>query len=80
MTKIEKCNRRVNENFRANLHSAFKAKFNLQLETTFSLGTMALVSYLPDDAQITPEQRDFIAAYSDGYCAAMLQISELDPA
>lgn len=80
MTKIEKCHLRVNGSFRDHLHAAFKAKFNLQLETIFSLGTMSLVSYLADDIPFTPEQHAFIAAYSEGYAAAMVQISELEAA
>lgn len=75
MTKLEKCRRRVNDSFRDHLHAAVLAKFNLKIETTFSLGTMSLVSYLPDDQPFT-QQHDFIAAFSDGYCAAMCQIGE----
>lgn len=78
MTKLEKCRRRVNDAFRENLHAAFKKKFDLELETTFNLGAMSLVSYLPDGAPFTPEQHDFIAAYSGGYGAAMTQIHEQD--
>jgi L-cystine uptake protein TcyP (sodium:dicarboxylate symporter family) len=71
ITKLEQCANVVNNAFSEKLNAAFKAKFGIALTTGANLFSMTLVSQREDDEDFTPEQRDWIAAYSDGYAAAL---------
>lgn len=71
MTKLEVCERRVNDRFSAKLALAFKAKFSRDLTTRLDLGLLQLVSAPADDKPFTPEQKAWVEAYSDGYGEAL---------
>jgi hypothetical protein len=70
-TKLEKCANMLNEAFRTKLPAAFHAKFGAELETSFNLFSMSLVSRRVDGADFTPEQYAWVEAYSDGFGDAL---------
>ncbi|VEA73384.1 Uncharacterised protein [Serratia rubidaea] len=75
-TKIEKCYRKINDAFSRKLGDDFRAKFQREIETRFSIFSMSLVSSPTDGKDFTPEQHAWVDAYSSGYLAAMRQVTE----
>lgn len=76
LTKIEKCQRKINDAFSGKLSEDFREKFQREIETRFSIFSMALVSTPTDGEDFTPEQHAWVEAYSVGYLAAMNQVWE----
>jgi hypothetical protein len=71
-TKIEKLIRAVNDAFAEELRQAVTKKFQgLRVTTTLNLFAMALSTTRVDGKQFTEEQAAFIAAFEDGYVAAL---------
>ncbi|MBA3773853.1 MAG: hypothetical protein H0X13_15585 [Ramlibacter sp.] len=70
-TKLEKCAFRLNDDFSAALGAAFKEKFSRELETNFNIFSMTLISEPADGEPFTPEQKEWVGAYSDGYEQAL---------
>lgn len=76
MTKIEKMSRTLNDNFPDKLKEEFKKKFDIEINTSFSIFTMKLHTTRADDHPMTQEQFDWIASFETGYMAAMNQVWE----
>ncbi len=76
-TKLEKCALRVNDSFTEKLKGAFAAKFNRQLETSYNIFAMRLISEPADGEPFTQEQKDFVEAFDGGYTEAMLIVREM---
>lgn len=70
-TKLEKCARRVNDEFTDKLKAAFVAKFNRELETNYNIFAMQLISQPADGEPFTQEQKDWVDAFDAGYVEAM---------
>lgn len=77
-TKIEKCHRKINDAFCKTLDAAFQAKFQRECETSFSIFSMRMFSTPKDGGDFTPEQHQWIGAFSDGYATAMNMVREGD--
>lgn len=75
-TKIGKCHRKINDAFPETLDAAFLAKFQRECETMFSIFSMTMVSSPKDGGNFTPEQHQWIEAFSDGYATAMNMVWE----
>ncbi|AYD44787.1 hypothetical protein [Yersinia rochesterensis] len=75
-TKIEKLHRKLNDSFSDKLNAAFLDKFSRELTTSFNILSMRLVSFPSDGMDFTPEQLNWVCAYSDGYSAAKNQVWE----
>ena len=71
MTKVDKIQRKMNEDFRGLLASKINEKFGIKVETEWSLFTMRLMTTKKDGTKFTRKQLDFIGAYSVGYSDAM---------
>lgn len=70
-TKLEKCARTLNDEFPDQMMAAFKEKFGRDLETSFNIFSMQLVSQPADGEPFTPEQKHWVTAFDSGYSAAM---------
>lgn len=70
-TKLEKCAQHINNSFSAELGSQFKAKFGRELETSFNLFVMQLVSRPSDGEPFTVEQKAWVEAWGEGYGIAL---------
>lgn len=78
MRQLDKCASVVNGKFTDRLGAAFAKQFGRELETSFDfLGSMALVSRPVDGGDFTPEQKAWVASYSDGYGEALGMIRAL---
>lgn len=76
-TKLEKCALRVNDQFSEKLKAAFKAKFNRELETSYNIFAMALISQPADGRPFTKEQKAWAEAFDAGYSEAMTIVREM---
>jgi hypothetical protein len=80
MTKMEKLVRRLNDEFRDHLAEAFLTKFGERVQSEwvgfFSPDGGRLVTTRVDARDFTPEQLDWIAAYSDGYAKALTLVRQ----
>lgn len=65
----------INTGFTDALKAAFKEKFERELETSYNIFAMALVSAPADGEPFTPEQKEFCGAFEAGYAAAMERLS-----
>jgi len=70
-TKLDKCASRINDQFAEKLGAAFKKKFRRNLETSFNIISMRLISEPANGKPFTPEQKAWLVAYSDGYGEAL---------
>lgn len=70
-TKLEKCALRVNDEFSAKLRTAFAAKFDRELDTSYNIFAMALISQPADGEPFTQEQKDWVDTFDAGYSEAM---------
>jgi hypothetical protein len=78
MTKMQTCARAVNDGFAPRLDAAFQERFGLELKTRFDLlGTMRYVSERADENPLTPEQHQWVSAYSAGYLEALAIVRSL---
>lgn len=76
--KLEKCALRVNDGFSDRLSAAFKKQFDRELEVRFNFVSMQLVSAPTDGQPYTPDQHQWVAAFSDGYAAALEIVRDMD--
>lgn len=73
-TKLEKIARRLNDEFADKLADAVREKYGVEVDSRFSIFSMALITTRSDDEDFTPEQHAFISAFSDGYGVAMKSV------
>lgn len=73
-TKVEKLADQINERFRSYLDSDFFKEFSVELETTWSIIDMALVSNRKDRKPLTKTQHKWIKTWAAGYEKAMRQV------
>jgi hypothetical protein len=66
-----KVRRHINDGFADAIKAAFKEKFARELDTSYNIFAMALVSAPADGEPFTPEQKEFCEAFDGGYAAAM---------
>jgi hypothetical protein len=71
MKIADKIRRKVNDGFTDSLKAEFKEKFKIEIESKFNIFAMQVVSSRIDEADFTPEQYEWIAAYEKGYLKAM---------
>lgn len=76
-TKIEKAITVVNDTYRDHLRRAFREKFGCNIETSYSLFSMSLVSSRADEENFTEEQAAWLKAYEEGYLAALTQLRQV---
>lgn len=74
-TKPDRAYIRLNDRFRDVLTEAVRAKFGIEVEHEYAFLAGRLITTRTDGADFTPEQLAFIGAYSDGYTAAMQELS-----
>ncbi len=75
MRKIEKIRMQINDSFRDHLKAAMKEK-GVDVVTEYSFIAMNLVTRTVDGRNMTPEQMEFMKGFSDGYAAAMVQVTD----
>lgn len=75
-TKIEKMQRRLNDEFRDDLAAAMLAKFKIETVTEFNFFAGRLFTKRKDEADFTPEQMAFAEAFEAGYQAAREKVRE----
>lgn len=81
LTKIEKAERLLNNSFPDLLRDKFAEHFNgLIVETRWSVFSMQLVTTLESGDDFTPEQYQWVAAFSEGYSAALVVVQGVDGA
>lgn len=73
-SKVAKLRRAINDSFRDHLGEAFKAEFGREIETSYNIFAMALVTTPKDGKKLTEKQYRWLKTYSDGYAAAMDQV------
>lgn len=69
--KLDAMAQTLNDEFKAHLAEAVRVKFGLEVETTFNIFSLAMVTRRADGADFTPEGLAFVGAYSDGYGKAL---------
>ncbi len=79
MTKIEKMHRKLNDNFRDHLKDAVLKKYSVEIITEYVFLAERLITKKVDGSEFTPAQIQWIAAFSNGYEAAMSQVYEATP-
>lgn len=77
MTKLQKARNTINERFRQIMPRKFYAKFGIELETRWNFFANAVCSVRADGESFTDEQRNFIAAFEDGYAQSLTVLDEL---
>lgn len=70
----KKIREHINLGFTDALAAAFRGKFELELESSYNIFAMALVSRRVDEKDFTPEQAAFVSAYEAGYTDAMQRL------
>ena len=75
-TKLKKKQSELNERFPELCDANFKAKFSREIKTRFQLWSMELVSEPVEGRKLTKEQYDWLAGFSDGYAAAMSEVTK----
>jgi hypothetical protein len=76
-TKLDKCATRLNDQFTDKMKAAFLSKFGRELDTTFNIFSMRLVSAPADGEPFTPEQKAWVEAFDTGYSEAMGLVREM---
>jgi hypothetical protein len=76
MTKLEKMARDLNDDYPECFDQAFYDEFNVQVETSFSLMSMGLVTNRVDGHAFTKQQASWSKAYSDGYFAGVQKVRD----
>ena len=76
MTKLEKMARQLNDNFRDCLTAAIGEKFSITTVTEYNFFADRLITKKVDESDFTPNQIQWISAFSDGYAAAKNQVVE----
>lgn len=61
----------ISKGFSDELRAAFQHRFELELDVSYNIFEMALVSRRADEADFTPEQKAFVFGFELGYSAAM---------
>ncbi len=74
--KFEIIAARLNEAFRDELKTVFREKFDIEIESNFSLLAMCLITTRVDKKDFTEKELAFLIAYSAGYEKAMSIVSE----
>lgn len=67
----QKVFKHVNEGFTEALQAAFKEKFGHELESSYNIFAMAMVSAPAHGEGFKPEEKEFCVAFEAGYVAAM---------
>lgn len=68
----KKVRKHINDGFTDALKAAFEEQFtDVEIESTYNIFAMALVSTRVDEQDFTPEQALFVKGYEAGYMAAM---------
>ena len=81
LTKIERAVRLLNDSFPERLRAKFAEQFNgLVVETRWNIFLMQLVTTLENGEDFTPEQHQWVAAFSEGYAAALVIVQGIDGA
>lgn len=75
-TKLQKMADKLNDEFRNLLDAEFEKRYGLKLITEFNIFSMKMISYREDEEELTLEQMNFVAGYSEGYAAAMNQVRD----
>ena len=77
MTKAEKIERRLNDEFSNRLRDAVEEEFGVEIETSFDIfGSMRHVSTRVDGEDFEPGHKAFMAAFEKGYLAAMDEVEQ----
>ena len=71
VTKREKIYQLLNHEFCDLLIFAMRNKFSIEVENNYNIMAMALVTTRSDEQDFTPEQYEWMSAYSEGFSAAM---------
>ena len=74
MTRLQKAAKQAHEAFADQLDTAFKEKFERELNTAYNIVAMRLVSLPADEKPLTMGQHGWISGYSEGYAAALNQL------
>lgn len=75
-SKARKIADHLNDVFAKSCDAAFKEKFGVEIETTWNIFTLTLVSTRRDEKPMTRKQHAWVGGYGDGYSAAMDKIAE----
>ena len=73
-TKVEKIAKQMNDSFKTHLHSYMLRKHNIEVRTSYNFLAGVLITVREDGEAFTPEQKETIVAFEDGYLAAMEQV------
>lgn len=70
-TKLEKMANKLNSDFREEIIKEMKIKFNIEVKNNFNIFDMKLHTTRVDGEDFTPEQYNYLQAYSNGFSKAM---------
>lgn len=77
MTKLQRCRNKLNDEFRDAIIDVMRKEFGIEVENMFDFfGSGRLITTRVDGEDFTPEQHQFLRAFSEGYGQAMSKVTE----
>jgi hypothetical protein len=76
MTKVEKLRTSINDAYEDAFDAAFGQRWGVKVTTRWNVIDGELVTERTDGEPLTDEQGNWLSAFSDGYAAAMGQVTE----